>query len=181
MTIKIARNHYGSFEHVGLELRLDRDDTFVVTPEIEESKAFKLGIERKKFEFLEITDIADVQNAHGATDEMVEAVRDLLTAEPEEPGPEPELPPVKDKVAEEPEESEDKTDEAEQIADDITKEVAEPVIPTPDIDGMKYRDLQAYALELEKKYGKDIDRSVKMKPLRASIKKLLEEVKEKQE
>lgn len=90
MTIKIARNHYGRFEHPNLGLSLFRDDTFVVTPEIEESKAFKTGIERKKFEILDITDIRDVQNAHGSTDEMVEAVRDLLTAEPEEPEPESE-------------------------------------------------------------------------------------------
>lgn len=90
MTIKIARNHYGSFEHVGLGLRFNKDDTFVVTPEFEQSKAFKTGLERKKFEILEITDIRDVQNAHGSTDEMVEAVRDILTAEPEEPEPESE-------------------------------------------------------------------------------------------
>lgn len=88
MTIKIARNHYGRFEHPILGLSLSRDDTFVVTPEIEESKAFKTGLERKKFEILDITNITDVQNAHGATDEMVEAVRESLTAEPEEPEPE---------------------------------------------------------------------------------------------
>lgn len=94
--MKIAISHYGRFELPRLELVLAKLDSFIVTPEIEESRQFITGVERGKFEVIEVTDLVDVERAVNVTDEIIEEYREQLTAEPEpeEPTPpaEPETP-----------------------------------------------------------------------------------------
>jgi hypothetical protein len=94
--MKIAINHYGRFELPRLELVLAKLDSFIVTPEIEKSRQFITGVERGKFEVIEVTDLVDVERAVNVTDDIIEECREQLTAEPEpeEPTPpaEPEAP-----------------------------------------------------------------------------------------
>lgn len=157
--MKFAINTYASFENSQFDHILRLDEVFVVTPEFEENPAFIEGLRVGSFKFIEIETMGELKRVIGVTDEMIEEFESNLEVEE-----------IVEEVV------------AEAIPEEVPEEVepgpeSEPAIPTPDIDGMKYRDLQAYALELEKKYGKDIDRSQKMKPLRASVKKLLEEMK----
>lgn len=132
MNFKVARNHYGRFEHDQLKLYLNRDETFIVTPEIEKSKAFQTGVERGKFVVLKVDDLSVVEFAHGATDEMIEEARAFLGQEPEEPEPEP-TPAPEEKVEEQPKEeekveetppAEEKTEEKveDKVADEAPKE-----------------------------------------------------------
>lgn len=135
--MKIAKNHYGRFESDSLGLYLDKGQTFIVTPKILKSKQFQTGLVRKKFEFVEVTDLAIVQNAVNVTDKILENYREMLTTdpEPEEPTP-PTTPDQDDPPADEqppeddkpPEDEGDKTEEA-------PPEDADPVLPFTEAAG----------------------------------------------
>lgn len=98
--MKIAISHYGRFESEHLGLFLNRDDTFIVTPKIEKSKQFQTGLARKRFQFIEVTDLAVVERAVNVTDKIVENYRTLLTTDPE---PEEQAPPAEPEPEPEPE------------------------------------------------------------------------------
>ena len=104
--MKVAINHYGRFELPKLELYLNKLDSFIVTPKIEDTRQFKTGVQRGKFEIIEVTDLTVVQRAVNVTPQIIENFRDALTAEPE---PEPEVPPA---VEQPPADEGEKTEEA---------------------------------------------------------------------
>lgn len=163
--MKFAINTYAGFENSDFEYgKLRMDDIFVVSPEFEKNPAFIEGLRVGSFKMVEIETIGQLKKVVGVTDQMIEEFMSNLKAEE-----------IVEEVVEEtvPEPVPEAVPEPEVIPD-----VEEPIVesaPIPNLDAMGYRDLQAYAKEIEKKFGKDIDRSQKMQPLRESIEKILEE------
>ena len=90
--MKVAITHYGRFECDTLDLFINDGDSFIVTPKIEKSKQFQTGLMRKKFEFVDVTDLSVVQKAVNVTPTILEKFRKELTADPEPEDPIPEGP-----------------------------------------------------------------------------------------
>jgi hypothetical protein len=120
--MKIAINHYGRFESPFLDLFLNKLDSFIVTPKIEKSKQFQTGLARRKFQIIEVTDLAVVERAVNVTDKIIENFREALSAdpEPEEPTPpaEPVAPPADEKTPEDEGEKTEETPKEEDQGDD---------------------------------------------------------------
>lgn len=145
--MEVAINHYGMFEAASLDLYLNRNDTFIVTPKIKKSKQFQLGLARKKFEIIEVTDLADVQRAVNVTDKIIENFRKMLTtdSEPEEQTPpaEPETPPEGEhppeeegeKTEEPPKEEEAPKEEDDKVDEGAGEEEQDPVLPFTEAAG----------------------------------------------
>lgn len=149
--MKVAINHYGRFECETLGLYLDRDNHFIVTPKIEKSKQFQTGLARKKFEFVEVTDLTIVQNAVNVTDKILENYRKMLTTDPEPEEqippatPDPKTPPEGENP---PEDEGDKTEKAP-TEDEDEKEDADPLLPFTEAAGNIPNALEAIAKETD--------------------------------
>lgn len=180
--MKFAECNYARFENSVLELKLRKGDIFQVTPEIEKSKVFIESINTKNFALIVVDTPAKVKRVVGLSDKEIaglikayeekdEADRKVAeelaqkraedleaarrTREPVQPPPELE--------------ADDSVPDADEQppADEKTP-------PSPDVDGMEYRELQTFALELEKQYKVDINRTAKKSDLVAKIKEVLD-------
>lgn len=167
---KFAICHYSNFMVDSIGVALTSEQTFLVTPEFEEHKAFKSGLELGMIEFIDVTSWVQIKGAVGVTGEILEEIKALFEVPEIEAEPEP-VPDVVEPISEPKPGSESEESTVEDSSEGVGDE---PAKPQPDIDGMKYKDLQTYALELEKQFGVDINRRAATKVLRASVKKILE-------
>lgn len=86
---KFAICHYSNLMVDSIGVALTSEQTFLVTPEFEEHKAFKLGLELGMIELIEVTDWVQIKGAVGVTDEIIEEIKALLEVPEIEDEPEP--------------------------------------------------------------------------------------------
>jgi len=196
--ITIAKFNHSRFEHPLLTRVIYSGEYMVISPEFEKSKAFKEGLARGKFTIIDVTDMGQVRDAYGVTDEILSHFYELLNVQPEESediseetAPEPveavetvtEVPVAEEKTEEEiVEEVIEETIKEATVEADVEEEEQPEVLEEepapvekpelPDIDSMKYRQLQIYAEELEKATGAEINRSASTDALKAEIRQV---------
>jgi hypothetical protein len=182
--MKFAKCMYARFANSEWPFKLVKGEVFAVTDDIAESQVFLDGINTKNFIMVEVRTRPELNAVVNLSDAMVEEFEDMLAEKDEaelaqaEAEATPEQPP-----AEDPDEESGEDDAGTQEEEDAKAPVDEGAedqapaedeqTPSPDIEGMGYKDLQTFALELEKKYEVELNRSAKKADLLKEIKDVL--------
>lgn len=187
--MKVAINHYGSFEAPSLDLYLQNGDSFIVTPKIEGSKQFQTGLARKKFEIVDVDDLSVVQRAVNITPVILETFRERLTAttEPEEePEPEkateetkPETPPAEEekKAESEPTPEPEKTEEPAKEDEKADEEgELDDVLPFTEEAGNQDKAVEAINKETDIKKLKHAQEHDSRKKVQAALEARIKEL-----
>ncbi len=177
--IKFAKSKYSSYNDRFLKLSVKMGDVFAVTPEIENSKVFQDGVATKNFVFVEVTNVRQLREVVNLTDAIyAEFVGKSVAPAPvpvPEPIPiveEPNVVPVAEVTIIMPETVSEEIPEELPPEEPVEEELPEETV---DVDSMTRRELQKYALELEEKFGIQIDRNQKKVDLLSEIKAIIEE------
>ena len=187
-----------NFENSRFEIKIKDGQTVAVSPEFEKSPEFQEGLRVGNFEFVEIDIISELKKVINVTDKMVEdfmgapeEVPEVITIVEETVMLAPEVPEVLEELPNDDYKSVtlivDSVDtgtvadeilpeiiekSVEEVVAEIEKEDETPILP--DVDSMKYRPLQKYASELEKKFHVEIDRGAKKADLLKEVKAVIE-------
>jgi len=156
--MKFAKSKYSSFDNNVLGLKLSKGDVFAVTSEIEGSAVYQTGISTKNFVLVNVGSLFHLEKVVNLTDELRAEFRNNIAPVVEEsvvvPEPEEQITIIHG-------------DDVEVFPDE-----SEFVVPS-DLDKFKYPALQKFALNVEKFYNVEINRSAKKADLLAEIKAVL--------
>jgi hypothetical protein len=168
--MKFAKCVYSRFMNSEFpDLNLRKGDVFAVTPDIAKAKFYVDGLNTKNFIPVEINSYAELRKVVNVTDAMKKAFTDgLVEAKKAQEAKKEATPKAKPKSHPTPKDKGVKKK---------AKETSDSKFELPDLDKMKYKELQMYAKVLEGKAEKQIDRGLPTEKLKAEIKKVYSEMK----